>query len=132
MLLVLYVGTQLVSGMFMSVTADKSQRTMMFVLPLIFVPFIISFPAGLILYWITTNIWTIGQQFVIQKMIPAPVAATPEGAARSRRHETAASAAAKKEEAALRRGLALSARFLAHRRGLRGRLRGLGLRRTCG
>ncbi|MEX2106991.1 MAG: YidC/Oxa1 family membrane protein insertase [Solirubrobacterales bacterium] len=80
-LLILYVGTQLISGMVMSVTADKSQRTMIFLLPLIFVPFIISFPAGLILYWITTNIWTIGQQFTIQKLIPVPVAATPEGAA---------------------------------------------------
>jgi YidC/Oxa1 family membrane protein insertase len=80
-LIVLYVGTQLASGYFMSVTADKSQRTMMFVLPLIFVPFILSFPAGLILYWITTNIWTIGQQYTIQKLIPAPVVATPEGAA---------------------------------------------------
>jgi len=80
-LLILYVGTQLVSGMVMAVTADKSQRMMMFVLPLIFVPFIINFPAGLVLYWITTNFWTIGQQFTIQKLIPAPVAATPEGAA---------------------------------------------------
>jgi YidC/Oxa1 family membrane protein insertase len=76
-LLVLYVGTQLASGYFMSVTADKSQRTMMFVLPLIFVPFVISFPAGLIVYWITTNIWTIGQQYTVQKIIPAPVVATP-------------------------------------------------------
>ena len=76
-LLVLYVGTQLISGLVMSVTADKSQRTMMFLLPLIFVPFVISFPAGLILYWITTNIWTIGQQYTIQKIIPAPVVATP-------------------------------------------------------
>lgn len=80
-LLVLYVGTQLISGLVMSVTADKSQRTMMFLLPLIFVPFIISFPAGLILYWITTNFWTIGQQLTIQRLIPMPVAATPEGAA---------------------------------------------------
>jgi YidC/Oxa1 family membrane protein insertase len=80
-LLVLYIGTQLVSGMVMSVTADKSQRTMMFLLPLIFVPFILSFPAGLILYWITTNIWTIGQQFVIQRVVPVPVMVTPEGAA---------------------------------------------------
>jgi YidC/Oxa1 family membrane protein insertase len=80
-LLVLYIGTQLISGMVMSITADKSQRTMMFLLPLIFVPFILSFPAGLILYWITTNIWTIGQQFVIQKVVPVPVVATPEGAA---------------------------------------------------
>jgi len=75
--IVLYVGTQLASGLLMSVTADKSQRTMMFLLPLIFVPFILNFPAGLILYWITTNIWTIGQQFTIQKLIPAPVAPTP-------------------------------------------------------
>src|SRR6201991_2100046 len=80
-LLVLYVGTQLISGFFMSVTADKSQRTMMFVLPLIFVPFVISFPAGLIVYWITTNIWTIGQGLVIKRIIPVPVAATPAGAA---------------------------------------------------
>ena len=77
-LLVLYIGTQLISGLVMSVTADKSQRTMMFVLPFIFVPFVISFPAGLVLYWITTNVWTIGQQYTIQKLIPAPVAATPE------------------------------------------------------
>lgn len=80
-LLILYVGTQLVSGMVMSVTADKSQRMMMFVLPLIFVPFVIAFPAGLILYWITTNIWTIAQSFVIQRIVPPPHVATPEGAA---------------------------------------------------
>jgi YidC/Oxa1 family membrane protein insertase len=75
-LLVLYVGTQLLSGLVMAVTAEKSQRTMMMVLPFIFVPFIISFPAGLILYWITTNVWTIGQQYVIQRVIPPPQAAT--------------------------------------------------------
>lgn len=76
-LLVLYVGTQLISGLVMSVTADKNQRIMMFVLPFIFVPFVISFPAGLVLYWITTNIWTIGQQYTIQRLIPAPQIATP-------------------------------------------------------
>ncbi len=80
-LLVLYVGTQLVSGLVMSVTADKSQRLMMGLLPFIFVPFVINFPAGLVLYWITTNFWTIGQQYVIQRVIPAPVAATPEAIA---------------------------------------------------
>jgi len=80
-LLVLYVGTQLVSGLVMSVTADKSQRIMMGLLPFIFVPFVINFPAGLVLYWITTNFWTIGQQYVIQRVIPAPVMATPEAVA---------------------------------------------------
>jgi YidC/Oxa1 family membrane protein insertase len=77
-LLILYVGTQLISGLVMSVTADKSQRTMMMVLPFIFVPFVISFPAGLVLYWITTNIWTIGQQYVIQRVVPPPHLATVE------------------------------------------------------
>jgi YidC/Oxa1 family membrane protein insertase len=77
-LLILYIGTQLISGLVMSVTADKSQRTMMFVLPFIFVPFVISFPAGLVLYWITTNVWTIGQQYAIQRVIPAPPVPTPE------------------------------------------------------
>jgi YidC/Oxa1 family membrane protein insertase len=77
-LLVLYVGTQLISGMVSAVTADKSQRTMMMVLPFIFVPFVISFPAGLVLYWITTNVWTIGQQYTIQRLVPAPHVATAE------------------------------------------------------
>jgi len=80
-LIVLYVGTQLVSSMVMMITADKSQRTLMMLLPFIFVPFILSFPAGLILYWITTNFWTIGQQLAIQRIVPPPVTATPEGAA---------------------------------------------------
>ena len=97
-LLVLYVGTQLVSGLVMAVTADKSQRTMMMVLPFIFVPFIISFPAGLVLYWITTNIWTIGQQYAIQRVIPPPAVATPEEVAA---RETASAAAEEKEEAAV-------------------------------
>jgi YidC/Oxa1 family membrane protein insertase len=77
-LLVLYVGTQLISGMVMSFSADKSQRMLMFILPLVFVPFVINFPAGLVLYWITTNVWTIGQQFAIQRLIPPPQVATPE------------------------------------------------------
>jgi len=81
LLLVLYIGTQLISGLVMSITADKSQRMLMFALPLIFVPFILSFPAGLILYWITTNVWTIGQQLVIQKVVPPPAVAAAGDAA---------------------------------------------------
>jgi YidC/Oxa1 family membrane protein insertase len=80
-LLILYVVTQLISGLVSTVTADKNQRMMILALPLIFVPIIINFPAGLILYWITTNIWTIGQQYTIQKLVPAPALPTPEEAA---------------------------------------------------
>jgi YidC/Oxa1 family membrane protein insertase len=80
-LLVIYVVTQLISGLVMALSADKNQRMLMFVLPLIFVPFIISFPSGLILYWITTNVWTIGQQFAIKRLVPMPETAKPEALA---------------------------------------------------
>ena len=80
-LIVLYVGTQLVSGLIMATTADRNQRLLMMALPFIFIPFIIGFPAGLILYWITTNFWTIGQQAVVNKVIPPPAKLDPAVAA---------------------------------------------------
>ena len=61
-LLVLYVGSQLFSSLLMSVTTDKTQRTIMLALPFVFVLFVRTFPAGLLVYWITTNFWTVGQQ----------------------------------------------------------------------
>jgi len=42
---------------------------------LFFVP---AFPAGLSLYWITTNFWTVGQSYAAAKLIPAPALPTPE------------------------------------------------------
>jgi YidC/Oxa1 family membrane protein insertase len=71
-LLILYVVTMLGSSLVMMVSTDTQQRAMMFILPLIFVPIIIGFPAGLVLYWITTNVWTIGQSVVIQRIVPPP------------------------------------------------------------
>ena len=72
-LIVIYILTQLgsstVSAMAMT---DKNQKRLMFALPFIFVPFIINFPAGLMVYWITTNAWTIGQQLLIRKVLPPP------------------------------------------------------------
>jgi YidC/Oxa1 family membrane protein insertase len=80
-LIVLYVGTQVLSTMLMSApTMDKSQQRMMMLLPLVFVIFIIRFPSGLILYWITTNVWTMVQQYSIKRMMgPVPVAAVADG-----------------------------------------------------
>ena len=72
-LIVLYVGTQLVSSLMMQApTMDQNQRRMMLLLPLFFVIFIIRFPAGLIVYWITTNAWTMAQQYVIRRRIGPP------------------------------------------------------------
>jgi YidC/Oxa1 family membrane protein insertase len=76
-LLVLYVGSQLLSSVLMSVTADRNQRFIMIALPFVFVPFIQSFPAGLLVYWITTNLWTVGQQYVIRRTAGMPVRGAP-------------------------------------------------------
>jgi YidC/Oxa1 family membrane protein insertase len=76
-LLVLYVGSQLLSSVLMSVTADRNQRFIMIALPFVFVPFIQGFPAGLIVYWITTNLWTVGQQYLIRRTAGLPVRGMP-------------------------------------------------------
>jgi YidC/Oxa1 family membrane protein insertase len=68
-LIVLYVGSQLFSTLLMSTTTDKTQRMIFLALPFIFVLFVIQFPAGLLVYWITTNIWTIVQQAIIRKRL---------------------------------------------------------------
>jgi YidC/Oxa1 family membrane protein insertase len=68
-LIILYVGTQLFSTLLMSTTTDKTQRYIFLALPFIFVTFVIQFPAGLLVYWITTNTWTIVQQAIIKKRL---------------------------------------------------------------
>jgi YidC/Oxa1 family membrane protein insertase len=68
-LIVLYVGSQLFSTLLMSTTTDKTQRMIFLALPFVFVLFVIQFPAGLLVYWITTNVWTIVQQAIIRKRL---------------------------------------------------------------
>lgn len=71
-LIVLYVGTQLAASLVTAISADPMQRRIMLALPFVFVVFIINFEAGLIVYWITTNVWTIGQQLLVKKLYPKP------------------------------------------------------------
>jgi YidC/Oxa1 family membrane protein insertase len=72
-LIVLYVASQAGSTLLMPNTMDPRQRYMFLALPFLFVIFVIRFPVGLMLYWITTNLWTVGQQFVLRKLMPVPV-----------------------------------------------------------
>jgi len=68
-LIVLYVGTQLISTVMSTVSADRNQKYIMYALPFFFVVFVINFPAGLLVYWITTNCWTIVQQMIVKKRL---------------------------------------------------------------
>ena len=86
-LIVLYVGSQLASGLLSTASMDRNQRMIMLALPIVFVTFVINFPAGLMVYWITTNCWTIVQQLIVRKTVGLPnraalaTAGAPAGAA---------------------------------------------------
>jgi YidC/Oxa1 family membrane protein insertase len=70
---ILYVGSQLGSSYVSSLNVqDKNQKRLLFIFPFVFVPVVINFPAGLLVYWITTNFFTIGQQLVIRRFMPKP------------------------------------------------------------
>jgi YidC/Oxa1 family membrane protein insertase len=72
-LLVLYVVTQMISTELMVATqSDQTQKWIMRAMPIMFVLFLFRFPAGLFVYWVTTNVWTIGQQLVIRRTMPKP------------------------------------------------------------
>jgi YidC/Oxa1 family membrane protein insertase len=88
-LLVIYVVSQLVSTLLMATTMDKTQRTMLLVLPVAFVFFLINFPTGLVLYWVTTNLWTVGQGLITRRLMPKP-APPPRRTSRTPPREEAA------------------------------------------
>jgi len=67
-LVILYVASQILSSRVMATSSTPAQRRMFYILPIVFVPFILGFPVGVMLYWITTNLWTLGQYLVISSM----------------------------------------------------------------
>ena len=48
----------------------SSSGRLMMVLPLIFITVIAHFPIGLVIYWVTTNLWTVGQGLVTRRLVP--------------------------------------------------------------
>jgi len=84
-LIILFIGTQMGAGLVMSSRVqDRNQRLIMFGLPFLFAPFVATFPAGLAVYWISTNIWTLGQQWVVMTFWPPPTLPTPDEVAAKR------------------------------------------------
>ncbi len=87
-LLAIYAGSQVASTYFMGTTMDKTQRNLMMVLPLLFITVVSRFPTGLIIYWMTTNLWTVGQGLVTRRLVPKK--APSPGALAARRARSAA------------------------------------------
>jgi YidC/Oxa1 family membrane protein insertase len=70
LLLAIYAISQMASTYFMSATMEKTQRYLMMVLPLFFITFLVNFPVGLVIYWVTTNLWTVGQGLITRRLVP--------------------------------------------------------------
>ena len=78
LLIVLYAASQLTSSYLMSQNMQPAQRAMLLILPIAFIPFVLNFPSGLMLYWLTTNLWTTGQGLITRRLTPKPAAAAEE------------------------------------------------------
>jgi YidC/Oxa1 family membrane protein insertase len=61
----------------------QQQKMLLYVLPLVFAVGGIAFPIGVLLYWTTSNLWTMGQQFYVIRNNPAP--GTPAAKAKADR-----------------------------------------------
>lgn len=75
---VLSASLMMASGRISARNVAPSQRRTMLFMPLVFTAFIFRFPAGLFVYWITSNAFTLAQNFFIYRHEPAAVA-VPEG-----------------------------------------------------
>ena len=50
----------------------KQQKVLLYLMPIFFAISGINFPIGVLIYWLTTNVWTMGQQFYVIRNMPAP------------------------------------------------------------
>ena len=89
-LMIVYVLSQMGSTLLMPTSVDPKQKYIFLFLPIVFAYFIVSppigassFPTGLLVYWITTNLWTVGQAFVIRVWFPPPLPPSAKAAAAS-------------------------------------------------
>ena len=74
-LITTYLIFQTTSSLIATRTMRSGQRGLMLFLPLLFVGLVARFPAGLAVYWITTSLWSLGQQLCLWRV--APAAAVP-------------------------------------------------------
>lgn len=90
---IVFVGTQILSSKLMQQPqANASQMKMMtYMMPIVFFFVLYNMPSGLLVYWIVTNVLTVGQQYYnnkIKKPAPAPVAAPAARASAAKKRST--------------------------------------------
>jgi YidC/Oxa1 family membrane protein insertase len=94
LLIALYGASQLTSSFLMSQNMQPAQRVMLLVLPIAFIPFVLNFPAGLMVYWLTTNLWTTGQGLITRRLTPKRQPPPKKSSRTPPKREVAAAAAA--------------------------------------
>ncbi|MGI5940555.1 MAG: YidC/Oxa1 family membrane protein insertase, partial [Thermoleophilia bacterium] len=101
-LMFLYIASQFLASWQMARHSTGQQKMMAYFMPIIVGIFMYvgKWPAGLFIYWVTSNVWTIAQQFLVEKTMPVPVAAgtgsdaaTPAKATSTRTTKTTATKA---------------------------------------
>jgi len=50
----------------------QQQKILLYILPIVFAVSGVNFPIGVLIYWFTTNLWSMGQQFYVIRRMPAP------------------------------------------------------------
>lgn len=80
---VLSALTMLAASQITSQNIDPQQRWLMRILPVVFTLFLLHFPAGLFMYWITSNLVTLGQNYLIYNHGPGQKSSSTEKEAAS-------------------------------------------------
>jgi YidC/Oxa1 family membrane protein insertase len=55
------------TGMSMSSVVDPAQRRMMFMMSIVFMVFFLNLPSGLVIYWLFSNLFGVGQQYLVNR-----------------------------------------------------------------
>lgn len=79
----------------------RQQKMMLYILPLVFAIGGINFPIGVLVYWTTTNIWTMAQQFFVIRRMPTPGSPAAKALAERRARKGHPVETGKKDEAAV-------------------------------
>jgi YidC/Oxa1 family membrane protein insertase len=98
-LMIIYVSSQVGSMLLMPSTADPRMKYLFAGMPILFAVFIVNqaFPVGLMLYWITTNLWTVGQAAVIRHVFPPPAFVEMQALAKEKKKGDPPAAATKRD-----------------------------------